>query len=78
MVHVTLAKDDEVVQAFVLHGLDEPRYEGHVVGRPVRCLLYPQVGVLQRLVEIIGELGVAVDQGKLQRTARSTCANLVT
>ena len=57
---MAFAKDDEVVQAFLLHGLDESLDEGHRVRRAVRRLLNSQVGVLQRLVEVLGELAVPV------------------
>jgi sugar lactone lactonase YvrE len=61
MAEVPLAEDDEVVQAFLTEGLDEPLDEGDGVGRPEGRLQHPQfLGGGQLGVECGAELGVPV------------------
>ena len=60
VVHVSLAKDDEVIKFFLLQALDEAFHEGHRVGRSKRRLLHFRLCLAERVIKRPAELVVAI------------------
>ena len=66
VVEMPLAKNKEVIEAFLPERLDEPLDEGHGIGGAERRFQDPQAGFLQRGVERGGELRIPVVHDDIQ------------
>ena len=60
MIQMPLTEHDEMIEAFLAKGLDEPLDESNCVGRAKGSFLDPQASAFQHIVKAGRELGIPV------------------